>query len=257
MSSLEITEVKNKHLDIFNTPSNLDKPLAPDIPDPLPANSGFAFGISGPSGSGKTTLLTSIMSARKKNGKRQSYRKVFDHIIIVSPTLGQGKSAKKDVFADIKGEQKFKHFNNASMQEIFNMIEENREEGEHTCLILDDVGSQLRKNATAEKMLTGLIQNRRHLFCSIFILLQKFKDMPTGIRNNLSHFITFRPKNLLEQEAICSEMMPFHRKHHQTILDFCFENEDKHSFLMIDMSLKENNKFRYFRRFNEIIITEK
>lgn len=255
--SLEITEVKNKHLDIFNTASNLDKPLAPDIPSPLPSNSGFAFGISGPSGSGKTTLLTSIMSARKKNGKRQSYRKVFDHIIIMSPTLGQSKSAKKDVFADIRGEQKFKEFNNQSMQEVFNMIQENREEGEHTCLILDDVGSQLRRNATAEKMLTGLIQNRRHMFCSIFVLLQKFKDLPTGIRNNLSTFATFRPKNLLEQEAICSEMLPYHRKHWQTILDHCFENEDKHSFLMIDMSLKDNNRFRYFRRFNEILITEK
>lgn len=257
MASLEIIEQPNKRLKIMNTANNLDRELAKDIPFPLPNYSGFNFVISGASGSGKTTLLTSMMTARKKNGIRQSYRRVFDKILICSPTLGQGKSAKNDPFKDVPSEQKWKTFTVAHMDEIFKTIESNREDDEHTVLILDDIGAQLRKSATAEKQLVSLLQNRRHLFCSVFILVQKFKDLPSGIRNNMSHFATFRPKNQLEHQSICDEVFPFHRKQHQQIMDYVFENDDRFSFLLIDMSLKETNKFRYFNKFNEIIITEK
>ena len=71
----------------------------------------------------------------------------------------------------------------------------------------------------------------------------------------MSHFITFRPKNQLEMEGICAEMMPFCKKNYQQIMDYVFDNDDKVSFLMIDMSLKETNKFRYFNKFNEMTIT--
>ena len=141
------------------------------------------------------------------------------------------------------------------MNEIYQTLEKNRDEEEHSVLILDDIGAQLRKSAGAEKQLVSLLQNRRHVFCSVFILVQKFRDLPTGIRNNMSHFITFRPKNQLEMEAICAEMMPFCKKNYQQIMDYVFENTDKFSFLMIDMSLKETNKFRYFNKFNEMTIS--
>jgi len=254
--SLDIQEQKNKKLKIINTANNLDKEIAPELPDPLPKYSGFNFVVSGPSGSGKTTLLTSLMTARKKNGIPQSYRRCFDKILICSPTLGQGKSQKKDPFADVNGNQKWKEFNNQSMDEMYEMLESNRDEDEHSVLILDDIGAQLRKSAGAEKKLVSLLQNRRHVFCSVFILVQKFRDLPTGIRNNMSHFVSFRPKNQLEAEAICSEMFPFCKKNYQQIMDYVFDNDDKFSFLLVDMSLKQTNKFRYFNKFNEMTISE-
>ena len=252
--SLNITEKKNKRLKIMNTANHLDKLLAKDIPYPLPPCSGFNFVISGASGSGKTTLLTSMMSAKKMNGVRQSYRKCFDKILICSPTLGSGKSAKKDVFADVRAEQKFKEFTNTTMAEIFKTVEDNREEEENTVLILDDIGAQLRRSAGAEKQLVSLLQNRRHLFCSVFILVQKFKDLPSGIRNNMTHFVSFRPKNQLEMESICSEVFPFSKKYWQQVIDYIFETDDKFSFFMIDMSLRDTNKFKYFKKFDEIFI---
>ena len=252
--SLDITTQKNKKLKIFNTANNLDKELTKDLPSPLPNYSGFNWVISGASGSGKTTLMTSVMSARKKNGLRQSYRNVFDKIIICSPTLGQGKSAKNDPFYDVAGGQKFKVFNNEVMDEIYEMCESNRDNEEHTVLILDDIGAQLRKSAGAEKKLVSLLQNRRHVFTSVFILVQRFRDLPTGVRSNMSHFCSFRPKNMLEEEAICAETMPFHKKYWRQIMDYIFENDDKFSFLMIDMSLKETNKYRYFNKFDPMEI---
>ena len=254
--SLDISTQKNKKLKIINTANHLDKQLCDYLPEPLPNYSGFNWVISGCSGSGKTTLMTSVMSARKKKGVRQSYRKVFDRIIICSPTLGQGKSAKNDVFADIPGEQKFKEFNLETMNEMYDMLEKNRDNEEHSVLILDDIGAQLRKSAGAEKRLVSLLQNRRHVFCSVFILVQRWKDLPTGIRSNMSHFTTFRPKNMLEEEAICCETMPFHKKNWRQIMDFVFDNSDRFSFLMIDMSLKQTNQYKYYNKFDLMEITE-
>jgi len=253
---LEFHQEKNKRLKIMNTVNNLDKQLCDDLPSPLPNWSGFNFVISGASGSGKTTLLTSMMSAKKKNGIRQSYRKVFDKIVICSPTLGQGKSAKQDPFHDVPGDRKFKEFNLQVMDEIYEMVEANRDNDEHSILILDDIGAQLRKSAGAEKKLVSLLQNRRHVFTSVFILVQRFRDLPTGIRANMSHFVTFRPKNMLEEEAICSETMPFHKKNWRQIMDYVFDNSDRFSFLMIDMSLKETNQYRYFSKFDPLMINE-
>ena len=253
---LEFHQEKNKRLKIMNTANNLDKQLCDDLPSPLPNYSGFNFVISGASGSGKTTLMTSMMSARKKNGIRQSYRKVFDKIVICSPTLGQGKSAKQDPFHDVPGDRKFKEFNLQVMDEIYAMVEANRDNDEHSVLILDDIGAQLRKSAGAEKKLVSLLQNRRHVFTSVFVLVQRFRDLPPGLRANMSHFATFRPKNMLEEEAICSETMPFHKKNWRQIMDYVFDNSDRFSFLMIDMSLKETNQYRYFSKFDPLMINE-
>jgi len=91
------------------------------------------------------------MSQRKKKGKCQSYRKVFDKIYIISPTLGQGKSAKNDPFLDVPAAQKFKEFNLENINEIYETLEANRDDDLHSVLILDDVGAQIRKNVQAEK----------------------------------------------------------------------------------------------------------
>lgn len=254
--SLSIYE-KEGELDVMNSKNNLDKPLTESMMEPLPNYNGFMWLISGASGSGKTTLLTSLMSQKSEKGKpKQSYRKLFDRILICSPTLGNGKSLSKDPFKDIPEHQKWKTFNYQTMSEIMDAIEENNEEDENTVLILDDIGAMLRKDAKAEKLLVSLGQNRRHVKCSIFILVQKYRDMPTGIRSNCSHFITFRPKNNLEIEGIMEEMCPFKKKHWQQIINYVFDNDDRHAFLMIDMSMKNTNKFIFYNKFNQMYIED-
>ena len=60
--------------------------------------------INGPSGSGKTNILINILHRRAKNGKRQSLRRVFDAVVIVSPTL---KSLGNNIFEDLEDKKKF------------------------------------------------------------------------------------------------------------------------------------------------------
>ena len=97
-----------------------------------------------------------------------------------------------------------------------------------------------------------MIQNRRHDYTSYFILLQKYRDAGTGIRNNISHFITFKPKNRLERESIVNELLPFKQNKSESLLNYVFENDDKFSFLFVDMSLKKTNKFKFYKKFNEL-----
>jgi hypothetical protein len=71
----------------------------------------------------------------------------------------------------------------------------------------------------------------------------------------MSHFATFRPKNMPERDAIMSELFPFKRDDTDQIFDYVFEKDDakdRFSFLMVDLSLKKSAKYRYFKNFNQL-----
>jgi len=250
---MSILETPNNKLVIQNTKNNLDKIIAKDIPEPLPNYSGFCMVIAGSSGSGKTTFLYSILTKNKKNGVRQSYKKVFNNIYVISPTIGNG-SMKNDPFDKLSDDKKNKALTADLLSELEEKLEENKKDNKHSLIIFDDVGSQLRKSAAIEKKLVQLVQNRRHLYCSMIFLVQKFRDIPTGIRNNMSHFVSFKPKNRPEREAIMKELFTFDGKTSEKLLDYVFENDDKYSFLFVDMSQKTTNKNVFYKKFNKLEI---
>jgi len=253
---LKITELKNEKLKVSNTQNNLDKQLTTDDISPLPNYSGFSTMIVGSSGSGKTTLLYSIMTKGKRNGVRQSYKNLFDFIYIISPTLG-GKSMKDDKFNTLPEDQIYRELNLDVLTELEETLYKNRENKHNSVVILDDCGSQLRNNAKCEKKLVQMVQNRRHAFTSYITLVQKFKDFPTGIRNNCSHIAFFRPKNRLESDSITNELMPFDAKKNKQILEHVFDNEkNKFPFILVDMSLKQSNKYLFYNGFNPLLIED-
>ena len=252
---LKISEQPNKQLRVHNTANNLDKPLIHDLPEPLPNYSGFSMLICGASGSGKTTLLYSIMSKKKQKGIRQSYKGVFDRVYIISPTIGKD-SIKNDPFKTLPDDQIHRSLTKDVLDELDEQLDANREEGLNSIVILDDVGSQLRKSAAIDKKLTSMIQNRRHQYCSYITLLQRFRDAGTGIRNNLSHFISFRPKNMPEMMAISSELFPYDNKKNMQILNHIFETNNNYAFIFVDMSLKKTNRFLFYSGFNPLVIDE-
>ena len=160
------------------------------------------------------------------------------------------KSIKNDPFKTLPENQIHRSLSLKVLEDLEEEIQNNREDGKHSVIIFDDVGSQLRKSQAIDKKLTQMIQNRRHDFTSYFILLQKFKDAGTGIRNNISHFMTYKPKNRVERDAITNELLPFKNNKSEQLLNYVFENDDKFSYLFVDMSLKKTNKFRFFKKFN-------
>ena len=251
---MEFIETENKDIEpVSKIKMNLDGLLASDIPSPLPKKSGFNMVINGPSGSGKTNILINILHRRAKDGKRQSLRRVFDAVVIVSPTL---KSLGNNIFEDLEDKKKFNKFDDAmldGLEEILEEMKQKREEEEDnffTLLILDDVGSQLKKNRKVECRFSSLLQNRRHLGgggLSVISITQKHRDMPLAIRNNLTHYISFLPKNQQEKEAIYTEYVSLPKKHMNDFFDFFFKN--KFDTMMIDMS---NPPFDFYHNFNPV-----
>jgi len=255
--SLKISEVENKKIAVHNTVCALDQLLTKDDISPLPACSGYSILIIGPSGSGKTTLLNSIMTKPKRKGHRQSYKGLFDLIYVISPTLG-GTSVKGDKFATLPTDQIYRELNMNVLDELEEKLYQNKKDGLHSCVVMDDIGSQLKgRGQKCEKKIVQMLQNRRHVSCSYITLLQKFKDCPNGIRSNTSHLAFFRPKNRIEKEAIMHELMPYDNKKNEQIFSYVFDNEkNKFPFMFIDMSLKKSNKYQFYSGFNHLAIDE-
>ena len=165
-------------------------------------------------------------------------------------------SMKNDPFKDIPKNQVYRSITLEGLEELEDKIKDNREEDMNSIVILDDVGSQLKKSMAIEKKLTQMVQNRRHDFCSYIILIQKFRDLQTGIRNNMSHFLFFKPKTQPEKEAISNELFPFKKNKFDELFNYVFENSDNYSFMFVDMSLKKTNKFIFHNKFNPLELTD-
>jgi hypothetical protein len=244
---MSFTTIKNKELEVKKTKMTCDGCLAEDIPRPLPSHSHSMLYV-GQAGSGKTNLMVSILSQHKKKGKRCGMAKVYDHIIIVSPSLG---TLKNNIFKDLDENKKWEEFNDEMLDFVVEFTNKAVEEGETTLLILDDVTQQLKKSNALQKKLGYLLQNRRHRGLSVWCLIQRLIDAPTVLRESITHLILFRPINKREIELVSNEYLPVPKNEIQSLLNFVYS--DKYNFLMIDMSLRYSSNFIYYKNFDEII----
>ena len=249
---MNFTETPNEKLNkIGKVKMNIDGVLADDIPEPLPKKSGFSMIINGPSGSGKTNMLVQILHRRAHNGQRQSLRRVFDDVVIVSPSL---KSLANNIFEDLDDGKKFSKFSEEMLDYLDDILDKNAEDKDEdgkdkfTLLILDDVGSQLKKHGRkTEQRFSSLLQNRRHRNLSVITITQKHRDTPLAVRNNLSHYVSFLPKNQQEKEAIYTEFVSSPKKFMNDFFNYFFQ--EKYDTMFIDMS---NPPFIFYRNFNKV-----
>lgn len=243
-------EIENKILEVSKIEMTADKILQDhkhrSVPYPLIKNSGFLIQISGASRSGKTTLLVNLISKRAKQGVRQSYIKLFDDIVIVSPSR---HTLKKDIFEDIDENKKFDNLEPEVIEFVNGLTDGNKEDDKHTLLILDDV-SILLKNPAIEKDLVNLANNRRHRNLSIIFITQIFNQAPPALRKNLDLLMLFKPKTRQEQESLIKDY--FTMKREQVLELFNFVYREKFDFMIIDFTQRKKPEYQYFRNFNEI-----
>ena len=246
---MNFTTIKNKnpYLNVTHQEMTCDDRICEDI---APLSSYTArYVLVGPPGSGKTNFLLSVLSKNKKKGKRIGLAKVFNHVIILSPSLSTIKNNK--IFDSLDSEKKFTTFDDEFLEFVIAFTDETSAENETTLVIMDGVTSQLKKSQTLVRKLGYLLQNSRHRLLSTMILSQRFIDLPTVVRETSTHLVLFRSNNRRELEYIKNEIIPLDKKILQPFLDWVYDKP--YNFLFIDMSLKNNtSKFLYYKNFDLI-----
>ena len=248
---MEIKEEENKELTLSICKSDNDPPLDKKndkLPFPLP-DKNFIWALIGKPRSGKTTYLISLLSKRKSKGMRQSYRGLFENVIFVSPSL-QSLAGNKDIE---RLKYKFDNITLDVLDEICEICQKNRDDDKKTCIVFDDVSSQFKSNKLIIDKLSHMCKNHRHCFSSIFILSQKYTDLPTGMRTCVNYLTMFNTDNLMERDKIFSEL-PIRKENYDPLYEHIFQNKedanDRHNSMLLDMSRTRFNRTRVFKNFN-------
>ncbi len=226
------------------------------VSEPLePANS-FSY-IVGSAGSGKSSLFLALLCAhptRKKPHEPRFYYKYFDRIYLCSNSLHSLPMDRLNL-NEARVHSKF------SNEILGSIIETEKEDENHnTLLVLDDCIKQLKKNSDS---LCQTILNRRHITTnpeeegcaalSVWIMSQRYNELPLTFRCNTSSIYLFRTDNKKELDNIKEELMSDLTKEQQDeVLKLAWK--DRYSFLLIRVNRPTNEK--YYRRFDKIIINE-
>lgn len=212
------------------------------IKEPFP-NKSFSMLIVGKPGSGKTSFLVSVLN---QSGANRIYKKVFRHIMIVSPSLS---SLPEGLLEGIPKNQLFDDFDDSLTEMIDANNEaylEKPEKNYSQLLILDDVASFLKLKANVV-FLNKMFFNRRHKRLSIILTSQYIYQVPKSVRANVSDIVLFQPTTS-ELETIRKEFIPMKKDKFIDFVRFIFR--DPHDTLYI------NDKRELFRNLGRVIDKE-
>ena len=187
----------------------------------------------------------SSRSTEDSSDSVEKYRNMFDHIVLVSPSA---KTLKDNIFENL--EHKFEHLDEEVFETLEDITEDAIETGEQTLIILDDVSSELRKNKSIERQLAQITKNRRHRNTSIICIGHNLIDFAPSLRKNASLIFLFRPKSRREVDLIINEFMMMDVGSARQLMKMVYQ--DKHDFMLIDMSLRRSGNFEFFRNFNKL-----
>ena len=223
-------------------PMKCDKSLGKDIPEPLPHDH-FGWVISGKPKSGKTSYLLDLIT----NAKDVKYRNVFHDIYYCIPP-----SSRSSVSLNLFEKTPPDHIFDTLTVENLNKIKDNctRESalGYNSLLIIDDQTAYLKQKEIL-RMLNDLVFRRRHIFLSIFILVQSYKQIPKSIRCVFSHFTIFKPSNKSEIGSIFDELIFLDKKTSEKMLKMVFEKPH-------DTLFGNTTTGKFYKNFDEIIFEE-
>jgi hypothetical protein len=145
----------------------------------------------------------------------------------------------------IKDENKFDELTDANLMLVLDKIK-TQEKGVCSCIILDDVGSYLKKKQNI-LLLKDIIANHRHYGISIFFLVQTIRMIPFELRRMLENLFVLKvSKNTLH--TIFEEYLEMeNKKCIETIAKTVYT--EPHNFLFVNVPSQ-----RLFKNWDEIII---
>lgn len=160
----------------------------------------FFIGIVAPTESGKTTLMVNLLA------RESAYRKYFDEVHIVSPTISVDPTWKR---LDLKNGECFEQWDAMTEKHVQDVMAAQREEAargvqyrKRILFIFDDiVGSGVGSSKTMKELATT------YRWCGISVMLstQRFRELAPVIRTNVTDWFLFDIHNGKELEDVFHE----------------------------------------------------
>lgn len=195
----------------------------------------------GPAGSGKTSMIVSLLNTP------HLFKRIY-HTIYLFMGKNSRDSIKGSFFdKNIPPEQIYDELTEDSLNDVYDKIKEDADEGYLSLILLDDVQRQM-KDKKVEKLLLHIVNNRRHLKTSIWCANQNYINMPRPIRMGLTNIFVWKVKKR-EIESLLTEQIELPKDKFEEVNKLCFQNP--HDFMFLD-SVSQ----RLFSNFNEIKIDE-
>jgi len=195
----------------------------------------------GKAGSGKSSSLISFLNTKSM------FKKCYHSIYVFMPP--NSRASLKDNFFDknLAEDQIYDGLDIDTLEDVYDKIRENSDEGKFSLIILDDVQRSLKDKHT-QKLLLEIVNNRRHLRTSIWIAAQTYNSIPRQVRQGITNLFVFKV-NKTEMMNIFNEQVEIFRDRFEEVLNKTYN--DPHDFLFID-----TNSQRLFANWDEINIDE-
>jgi DNA helicase HerA-like ATPase len=216
----------------------------------------FRMLINAPSGSGKTIMIQSLIL--------DIYKNTFSDIFIFSPSvfldstwspcidyineMTKNYKSKQQYFFDTFEDDELNKILDNQTELIKFYKENNQLKMPNILIILDDWADDVRLKYNEN--INSIFVRGRHSYCSCIISSQKYYAISNIIRINASHMICFKIQNERDLKQIIESISALATKKDILAMYNKAVNDQAYSFLYINLSSKNDNKF--YLRFEKL-----
>ena len=246
MSQFESKKINNIQVIPLNKKVTRSRTIPEPFPDPVSGDDEpFVWVYASKIGSGKSVNLSNLLLI---------YRNYFRKIYFCSSNIqvnddGGQKEIKDLAYKDrfhFSQERLFDSFNDSVMQSIIDDVKKTKKEQDydedldHFLIVVDDLSQSF---LNIKSLITKTILHTRHKKISWIITTQRYRNINSAIRGQISYFVCYQTQNTKEIEAM-AETVDLNPDDFRSILDFA--TNEPYSFLFIDSS---HNPPKFYRKF--------
>ena len=195
--------------------------------------------IIGLAGQGKSSLIYSLFESKR------IFRETFSRIIYFCPASSMHSMSDNIFLENLPEEQIYNELDTDNLKEVIDLCKSIKDE--KVAIIIDDFASKLR-DAGVKRLIKDIVQNRRHIHVSLFILSQTWHSLEPEIRRQINNLIIFKvSKN--EMKTIFDEVVQRHADKADEIVNLVYDEPHKYLVINIDSA-------KMFKGFDRICFEE-